>query len=270
MNNILIIGCGHMGSALLEAWSKNRSYNFYVIDPLRFKKINKKFKSKKIKSYRSIAEIKKTNSFDIVLVAITPQIANESLKEYKFLNFKKSCLLVSIVAGKKIVFFNKFFPNIKQIVRVMPNMPALVGEGVSCMISNNCVSKANKNKIQNLFSKIGLAIWLKSESDIDSATAISGSGPGYVFYIINAMENAANKLGLSKELNRKIIFQTFLGSLKLQKKTKQTAEKLSNTIAIKGGTTEAGLKIMKKKNLNKIFSETLLSAYSKARELGKK
>ena len=249
MNNILIIGCGHMGSALLEAWSKNRSYNFYVIDPLRFKKINKKFKSRKIKSYRSIAEIKKTNSFDIVLVAITPQIANESLKEYKFLNFKKSCLLVSIVAGKKIVFFNKFFPKIKQIVRIMPNMPALVGEGVSCMTSNNYVSKANKNKIQNLFSKIGLAIWLKSESDIDSATAISGSGPGYVFYII---------------------FQTFLGSLKLQKKTKQTAEKLSNTIAIKGGTTEAGLKIMKKKNLNKIFSETLLSAYSKARELGKK
>ena len=270
MNNILIIGCGHMGSALLEAWSKNRTYNFSVVDPVRYKTINNKFKSKKIRCYKNIQAIKYSNNFDIVLVAITPQIASESLKEYKFLNFKKSCLLVSIVAGKKIVFFKKFFPNIKQIIRVMPNMPALIGEGVSCMIGSNYVSKANKNKIQKLFSKIGLAIWLKSENDIDSATAISGSGPGYVFYIIDAMENAANRLGLSKELNQKIIFQTFLGSLKLQQKTKQTAKKLSNTIAIKGGTTEAGLKIMKKNNLNKIFLATLLSAYSKARYLGKK
>jgi len=269
MNNVLIIGCGHMGSALLEAWSRDRSYNFFVIDPLRYKKINKKFKFNKVKCYKKIAEIKNTESFDIVLVAITPQVAKESLKEYRLLNFKKSCLLVSIVAGKKIVFFKKFFPTIKQIVRVMPNMPALINEGVSCMVGNNFVSKINKNKIKKLFSKIGLAIWLKSENDIDSATAISGSGPGYVFYIIDSMENAANKLGLSKEINKKIIFQTFLGSLKLQNKTKQTANQLSNTIAIKGGTTEAGLKVMKKKNLNKILSETLLSAYKRARKLGK-
>lgn len=270
MNNILIIGCGHMGSALLEAWSKNKSYNFCVVDPIRYKYINRKFKSKKIISYKNIKEINNTKIFDIVLIAITPQIANESLKEYKLFNFKKSCLLVSIVAGKKIIFFKKFFPNIKQIVRVMPNMPALIGEGVSCMVGNKFISKINKNKIQKLFSKIGLAIWLRSEKDIDKATAISGSGPGYVFYIIDAIEKAANKLGLSKELNEKIIFQTFLGSLMLQKKIKQPAHKLSNTIAIKGGTTEAGLKVLKKNNLSRIFLATLSSAYKKALQLGKR
>ena len=270
MNNILVIGCGHMGSALLESWSRDSNYNFFIIDPLRYKIINKKFKSNKIKCYKDISEINNIKNINVILVAITPQIAKESLKDYKFLNFSKSCVLVSIVAGKKIVFFNKFFPNTKQIVRVMPNMPALIGEGVSCMVSNNFVTKINKNKIQKLFSKIGLAIWLKSENEIDSATAISGSGPGYVFYIIDAMENAAKKLGLSNEINKKIIFQTFLGSLLLQKKTKKTAYKLSNTIAIKGGTTEAGLKMMKKKNINRIIEQTLVSAYKKARQLGKK
>ena len=257
MKNILIIGCGHMGSALLEAWSKESLYNFHVIDPLRYNKINSKFKSSKIKCYKNINYIKNTKIFDIILVAITPQIAYESLKDYKLLKFKKTCLLVSIVAGKKISFFKQFFP-------------ALVMEGVSCMVANNLVSKVNKSKIQKLFSKIGLAIWLKSEKDIDVATAISGSGPGYVFYIIDAIENAANKLKLSKEVNKKIIYQTFLGSLKLQQKTKQSAYKLSKTIAIKGGTTEAGLKVLKKNNVNKIFFETLLSAYKKARDLGSK
>jgi len=259
-----------MGSALLEAWSKESLYNFHVIDPLRYNKINSKFKSSKIKCYKNINYIKNTKIFDIILVAITPQIAYESLKDYKLLKFKKTCLLVSIVAGKKISFFKQFFPDTKQIVRIMPNMPALVMEGVSCMVANNLVSKVNKSKIQKLFSKIGLAIWLKSEKDIDVATAISGSGPGYVFYIIDAIENAANKLKLSKEVNKKIIYQTFLGSLKLQQKTKQSAYKLSKTIAIKGGTTEAGLKVLKKNNVNKIFFETLLSAYKKARDLGSK
>ena len=270
MNNILIIGCGHMGSALLEAWSKDSLYNFYVIDPLRYKSINKKFKSSQVRSYKKISEIENTEKFDIVFLAITPQVASESLKLYKKLNFKKSCLLVSILAGKKIIFFKKYFPRIKQVIRVMPNMPALVGQGVSCLISNKAVSKINKYKIQKLFSKIGLTIWLKSENDIDAATAISGSGPGYVFFIIDALEKAANKLGLGEEVSKKMIFQTFLGSLKLQKQTKHSAYKLSKTIAIKGGTTEAGLNVMKKKNIHKIFSDALLSAYKQAKKLGKK
>ncbi len=269
MQNILIIGCGHMGSSLLEMWSKNKLYKFTVIDPARNKTINDKFKYKKIKAFSSFSQIKNTNVFDIVVLAIKPQVTSKVLSDYKNFTFKKSCVLISIIAGKKINFLRKLLPNIEQFVRVMPNMPALIGEGVSCLVSNNCVSNSNKNKVRLLFSKVGIALWLNSEDEINIATAISGSGPGYIFYLIDAMEKAANKLGLTKKINKKIILQTFLGSIKLLQSSNKTASELANNIAVKGGTTEAGIKIMKKNDINKVFLQTLKSAYQKSNLLGK-
>ena len=270
MNKVLIIGCGHMGSALLSEWSKKKYYQFTIIDPKSYKIIPKKIKKNNIKCFESISQIKNINIFDIVVLAVTPQIVAKVLENYKFLKFKNSCVLVSIIAGKKISYLKKMLPNIKQIVRVMPNMPALIGEGVSCLTSNIFLSKNNKKKISELFLSVGIIVWLNKEKEIDVATAISGSGPGYVFYLIDAMEKAANKIGLNKTLNKKIIFQTFFGSLKLMKQTEKDASDLANQIAIKGGTTEAGINIMKKNNIHKIFSNIILASYKKANLLGNK
>ena len=269
MNNILIIGCGHMGAALLDLWSKNKIYKFTVVDPLKYKIIKNKYKNKRITSIESVKQIKNTHCFDIVVLAVKPQVIEKVLKEYKFFSFKKNCVLISIMAGKKIIFLRNLLKNIKQIVRVMPNMPALIGEGVSCLVSNNYVSNVNKNKVTKLFSKVGITVWLNNEREIDIVTAISGSGPGYVFYLIDAMEKASNELGLNQKLNKKIILQTFLGSLKLLQHTGKNANELANSIAIKGGTTEAGIKVMKKNNVHRILLETFLSAYKKANLLGK-
>ena len=270
MNNVLIIGCGHMGSALLDLWSKNKLYKFTIVDPLKYKIIQSKFNNKRVQSFASAKEIKNSHYFDIVVLAVKPQVIQKVLKEYKLFLFKKTCVLISIMAGKKIIFLRKLLPNLKQIVRVMPNMPALIGEGVSCLISNNYVSNVNKNKVTKLFSKVGITVWLNKEREIDIITAISGSGPGYVFYLIDAMEKAANNLGLNQKLNKKILLQTFLGSLKLLQHTNNNAIELANSIAIKGGTTEAGIKVMKKNNVHKILLKTLLSAYQKANLLGNK
>ena len=270
MSNILIIGCGHMGSALLDLWSKEKEYKFTVIDPVRYKIINKTYKNKKILSFVSINKVKKINKFDIVLLAVKPQVIEKALKDYKFFSFKKNCLLISIIAGKKIVSLKRLLPNIHQIARVMPNMPALIGEGASCLVTNYNTSIINRKKVKKLFSKVGLTVWLKNEKEIDIATAISGSGPGFVFYLVDAMEKAANKLGLNEKINKRLILQTFLGSLKLLKNQNISAGELVKNIAIKGGTTEAGIKVMKKNNINKIFSNILSSAYKKANLIGRK
>ena len=92
--------------------------------------------------------------------------------------FKKNCIITSIVAGKKFSFFKINIKNAIQIVRVMPNMPALIGEGVSCLVSSKSTSENNKKTINKLFLKVGKTNWLKNETEIDKATAISGSGPG--------------------------------------------------------------------------------------------
>ena len=104
MNSVLIIGCGHMGSALLNLWSKNKFYKFTVVDPLKYKIIKGKFKHKRIQSIESVKQVKNTHYFDIVVLAVKPQVIEKVLKEYKFFPFKKTCVLISIMAGKKIIF----------------------------------------------------------------------------------------------------------------------------------------------------------------------
>ena len=112
-------------------------------------------------------------------------------------------------------------------------------------------------------------IWLKNEKQIDMATAISGSGPGYVFTLIDAFEIASQKIGFSKKISRELVLSTILGSAELMKKTNKDSNKLANSIAVQGGTTEAGIKVLKNNKINKIIYKTFLAAFNRASRLGK-
>ena len=267
MNKILIIGCGHMGSALLKAWTKKTNNSFSVVDPIQYKKINKNYNNK-VKAFFSIEQINNVALFDIIIFAIKPQITNNVLKNLKKYKFKKKVIFVSIVAGKKINSFKNFLPNSNQFIRVMPNMPAIINEGMSCLVTNSNILNKNKNLINNLFLQVGKTLWLKKEQDINKVTAISGSGPGYIFLFVDAFEKAAFELGLSNKDTKELIHQTFLGSINLLLKQKNTALLLANNIAVKGGTTEAGLKIFKNQNmLHKTFKKVIMAAYKRSVEL---
>ena len=269
MNKILLIGCGHMGSALLKAWTIKTNYSFIVIDPNQYLKINSNF-SKNVKAFKSLGEVKNFNLFDIIIFAITPQMAEQVLKNFCKNKFNKKSVFVSIVAGKKISFFSKFLPLPNQFIRIMPNMPVLINQGMSCLIANKNVLKKNKNKIDSLFSKVGKTMWLKNEIEINKITAISGSGPGYIFLFIDAFEQAALQLGLGKNVTKKLVHQTFYGSINLLLTENETAKSLANKIAIKGGTTEAGLNQFKNnKILHNTFKKVVKAAYFRAIKLGK-
>ena len=246
-----------------------KSHSFTVIDPQRYNDLKKKFYKKKITFIDKIPNQNEIKKFDILIFAIKPQIAKKVVSEYRNFEYKKNSFIVSIVAGKKIIFFKKNIKNAKQIVRVMPNMPALIGEGVSCLVSNKGISKNNKKIINDLFLKVGKTIWLKNEIEIDKATAISGSGPGYVFTLIDAFEKASQKIGFSKKISREMVLSTILGSLRLMESTKEEPKDLADSIAVKGGTTEAGIKILQKNKPYKIMYNTFLAAYQRASKLGK-
>lgn len=269
MNKILLVGCGHMGSALLDACIDLKFFSFAVVDPFNFKDLKKKYK-KKIQIFNSTPTKNQIKKFDIIIFAIKPQVAEKVISEYRNFEFKKNSVIGSIIAGKKINFFDKNVVNSFQIVRIMPNMPALIGQGVSCFVPNKNLSKTNKKIINKLFSKVGKTIWLKNEKQIDMATAISGSGPGYVFKLIEAFEKASQKIGFSKKISREIIISTLLGSVMLMQKTNKEPNDLANLIAVKGGTTEAGIKVLNKNNLNKVIYDTFLAAYKRASKIGKK
>ena len=270
MNKVLLVGCGHMGTALVKSWLNLNSYSFTVVDPFNFKKLKNKFNNKKINILNKAPIQKEINKFDIIIFAVKPQIADRVLSEYKDFEFKKNSIISSIIAGKKIIFFQKRLKNANQFVRIMPNMPALIRNGISCFVSTNNLSNKNKKTINQLFLKVGKTLWLNNESQIDKATAVSGSGPGYVYALINSFEKAAQKLGFSKKQSRELVLTTILGSIYLMQETKKEPFDLKKSIAVKGGTTEAGLKNLKNNNIDKIIYKTYMSAYKKAKILGKK
>ena len=264
-----MIGCGHMGSALLKSWTSNTKNKFYIIDPLQYKKINNKFKNK-VTTFNQIDKIKNLTTIDIIIFAVKPQIIQDVLKKFINLKFKEKILFISIVAGKKINFFNNFLQDQNQFIRAMPNMPALIDQGMTCLVANKNVDESNRKFVNSLFTFVGKTLWLKKETDINKITAISGSGPAYVFLFIDAFEQAALKLGLENKVTKNLVKQTFLGSLNLFLEANTEASILANNIAVKGGTTEAALKKFKnKKILHKVFSEAVKAAFKKANELGK-
>jgi len=269
MNRVLLVGCGHMGSILLHAWYKKKSYNISVIDPNSYINIKKKYNNK-ITVYQSLNKIKKINKFNTIIFAVKPQIAKQVVSQFKNL-FGKEILFISIIAGKKIVFFDKNLDHSHQIIRAMPNLPAQVKKGITCLVANNMTTKKNRNIAKDLFINVGKTIWLKKESDIDKVTAISGSGPAYFFLFIQYLISKAIQLGLKPNISKELVYQTALGSIDLLIKDNKNALELRKKIAITGGTTEAAINVFEKNlKFKKIIGQAIEAAYNRSKKLGNK
>ena len=268
MKKILLVGCGHMGTALLNAWFKKKSFLISIIDPKTYKSLNKKYSGRKISIYKSINQIKKLEQFNVIVFAVKPQIAKEVVSEFNYLK-NKNILFISIIAGKKINFFTKHLVYPHSIIRAMPNMPALVEKGMTCFVSNNLTNKSQKLLASKLFKVVGKVIWLNEELDIDKITAISGSGPAYYFLFIEQIISEAIKLGLKKSVAKELVYQTALGSIHMLHKSERSAEELKKIIAVKGGTTEAAINVFENKSkFRTIISKALKAAFNKSKKLG--
>ena len=268
MKNILLVGCGHMGSALLTSWLNSKNFLITVIDPFKYKILKQKFK-KKIKVIKSISDLNKKDDFDFIVFATKPIDLDNAISEISNIKLNNKTSIISVVAGKKINIFKSKIKNINNIFRVMPNMPALIGEGMNCIVASKKANKSQVADVQKLFSYSGKTILFKNEDQIDMATAISGSGPGFIFYLIDAMENAALKLGFNSKIAKTLVLETFKGSIDLILKYNLSAKQLADVVATKGGTTEAGINILKKNKIHKIFKDLTKASYKIAKRQGK-
>ena len=268
MKKILLIGCGHMGSSLLKSWIDTNKYNLTVIDPLK-KKLIKKYKTNKINFLEDILLLKKNDHYEFVVLAVRPTDLNRVLNALSIIKISKTSSIISVIAGKKIKIFKKKLINNKNFFRVMPNMPAAIRKSMNCIVSTKGVTKAKQKEVAKLFENSGKTLFLKNENEIDMATAISGSGPGFVFNIIDAMINAATKLGFEQKIANVLVSQTFKGSVDLFINGDLSAKDLVKKVATKGGTTEAGLNIMKKNKLHEIFVKLTRESYKRAKFQGK-
>ena len=243
---ILLIGCGKMGSSLLEGIVKSDNFHGIVdvIEPVMQDSLKEDFKKSKVSFYSDFKENKNTINYDLIIIATKPYIYEEifnGLKNNLIINDKT--LIVSILAGIKISKIEAIVGPI-PIIRAMPNIAASVLEGMTALIGNKKITHRDILNVDLIFELIGEKIWLKNEAQMDSFTAISGSGPAYFFFFTECLKNIAIEEGFTEDVSDKISQQIIIGSGKLVKYSGIDPKELRENVTSPNGTTEAGLKVL--------------------------
>lgn len=212
------------------------------------------------------AEFKKINGNEIIVLAVKPQQAESVLKSIS--SEISNQLILSIAAGIQIESIEKWTSGHKNIVRSMPNMCAQIQLGVTALFTQEALDTKNKVAVEEIAGAIGEFIWLEDESKMDAVTAISGSGPAYIFYFLNAFIESAIELGLSRSEAEKLCGKTLLGAAHLASDQLNDLQNLIASVASKGGTTEEGLKQLESNKLTETLLKATRAAYEKSKKLG--
>ena len=205
---------------------------------------------------------------DVLVLAVKPQQMREAAKP--LLPLDASTVVVTIAAGIRIADLSRWLGGHAAIVRAMPNTPALVHAGVTGLFAAPAVGAEGRERARELLGAVGETVWLPREEDLDAVTAVSGSGPAYVFYFIEALEQAGRELGLAPQAARDLALGTFLGAAKLAKERGEDPAALRAQVTSKGGTTERALGEMEGAALKARFVEAVKAACERSRELGER
>ena len=270
MKNVVLFGFGKMGSSILKGWMlKSLNFNFFVVEKessLRITAVNDGIKS--YENFEQLLKFVDEETIDIIFLAVKPEQMSEAIKVFSRLNFSK-ILFISIAAGLSFDWFQSNLKKDIKLVRAMPNLPASVGFGVTGYCKTNNVDKIELLDVQDLLSAFGKAVYLETESFIDVVTAISGSGPAYVFYFAEVLSKIGLNQGLSKKNANALAIQTIIGSAKLLEMSNINPKILKENVTSPGGTTEAGLEILASEDygLYNLLYKTVSAAKKRAKDL---
>jgi len=264
---LTFIGCGNMGCSLIGGLISNGhnpdSINGAEPDQTKSESISKQY------GIRVLNEnIEAVHDTDIVILAIKPQNLLDVVRQISQELIRSKPLLISIAAGIQISSIQKHLGDNYPVVRVMPNTPALIQTGASALYASPAVENDQKILAEEIMRSVGLAIWLDKEELMDAVTALSGSGPAYFFLVMECMEKAATKLGLSREQARILTIETAFGAAKMALESKSDVGLLRQQVTSPGGTTEAALNVLiDKGEIEEVFFKALQAAKKRSEEI---
>jgi pyrroline-5-carboxylate reductase len=203
---------------------------------------------------------------DAVILAVKPQNMREAVT--RLAGVAGDSLFVSIAAGIRIADLSRWLGGRARVVRAMPNTPALVHAGITGLHAPPGVGAADREAAEGLLASVGATLWFEQESDLDAVTAVSGSGPAYVFYAIEALESAARELGLAEGASRSLALWTFVGATKLAIERGEEPAALRAQVTSKGGTTERAIEVLEAGEVKQRFIDAVKAAAERSRELG--
>jgi pyrroline-5-carboxylate reductase len=263
---IAILGAGNMGLSFSKSFLKYeliKPENLHLItrNESKFAKISEEFPNSKISTFQDVKDL----DADLVIVAVKPQDFQNVVDNIQF-SLKNDQMVLSIMAGIKIEKIQKLL-NHPMVVRAMPNSPTLLGMGITGYTSAEGISFNQLINVERLLNSTGRSVYLENEELLDGVTALSGSGPAYFYYIVDAMIKAGVEMGIDENLSKLFVKQTMLGAYHLMNNSEKNLEELINDVASKGGTTEAALKTFEENNFKEVLKKGILNAEKRAKEL---
>jgi len=268
MMKIAFIGGGNMASALIAGLANKLTAgaNIHVADPNAeaLARLHQQFGVTTASGADAAV-----SAADVIVLAVKPQSMREVAAQLLPLVDKtRQPLIVSIAAGIRIEDLSRWLGGYGAIVRCMPNTPALIGMGITGMACTAGVSSQQKQAADDILRAVGPTVWLDDESQIDAVTAVSGSGPAYVFYFIEAMQQAAQEMGLSADQGRQLALATFAGASQLAVQSTEPVSLLRERVTSKGGTTYAALTSMEASGVKGAIIQAMKAAQQRGKEMG--
>ncbi|MEZ2130563.1 MULTISPECIES: pyrroline-5-carboxylate reductase [unclassified Sinorhizobium] len=262
---IVLVGAGNMGGAMLAGWLRSGvpASSVIVADPAPSPAMQSLIADA---GATHVTAVPADLVASVLFLAVKPQVMGAVLPDLKSA-IGPQTVVVSIAAGKTLSFLEEHLGQ-AAMVRAMPNTPAMVGRGITGAFANSRVSSDQREKVSALLRVSGPVEWVDAEADIDAVTALSGSGPAYVFYLVECMAEAGRKLGLPADLAMRLARETVAGAGELLHQSPDDASRLRQNVTSPGGTTAAALSVlMAEKGMQPLFDKAIAAARKRAEEL---
>jgi pyrroline-5-carboxylate reductase len=263
---LVLVGAGKMGGAMLEGWLKGgaEASRIVALDPSPPPEVKALLERSGVRLNPGVDAI---DDAEVVVMAVKPQLMEDVLPGVVPLKAAKP-LILSVAAGKTIASFERHFGADAAVIRTIPNTPAAVGRGITAMAANANVSPAQLALARSLLAAVGEVVTVENEAMIDAVTAVSGSGPAYVFYLTECLAAAGEKAGLPKDLAMQLARATVSGAGELMRQSGIEAATLRQNVTSPKGTTYAALQVLMAENgMQPLFDKAIEEATKRSREL---
>ena len=267
MRKIAIVGAGSMAEAFISGILENGlidRQNVWVTNNSNEKRLEGLKERYGIRSTYDLNTL--FEGADIVMLAMKPKDANSAIDTIRE-HLSEQMLVVSVLAGVSMNTIETLARKSLSIARAMPNTSAAVGKSATAIAVNRRVSDDQLETTKKLFRTVGLARFVEEEQ-LDAVTGLSGSGPAYIYYLIEAMENSAVEIGLDKEMAKELIVQTLIGAAEMVRNSSKSSEQLRRDVTSPGGTTEAGIRILEENRVQQAFISCIQAATAQSKKMG--
>lgn len=263
VSDLLLVGCGRMGSALVKGWlAGNAADRIWAVEPADLG-----LADPRLHHVRDTAGLPPELAPEVVVLAVKPQMMPEALPAYRRF-VRPGALFLSIAAGRTLAYLEQGLGPEAAVVRAMPNTPAAIGQGISVLVANPAVSPDQRKRAETLMQAAGQTAWIEDDALMDAVTGVSGSGPAYVFYLIETLAEAGRTAGLPADLAMQLARQTVVGAGALAGAATESAAELRIAVTSPKGTTQAALDVlMAPDGLQPLMTKAVAAATQRGREL---